>query len=133
MSNNTFKCKTYFSLQLNHPKFGSSLMSHLPKEFSLRLTWCPWLVGYYGTREISRGACKLARTPSLSKKNKKITLNSIQALKSRIGILYGCQPLGNIILTSTRITHFPPPSYTWAPQHSIRLFFFGFLSSTLTR
>ena len=29
---------------------GSSLLGHLPKVFSLRLTWCPWLVGYYGTR-----------------------------------------------------------------------------------
>ena len=29
---------------------GSSLLSHLPKEFSLRLTWCPWLIGYYGIR-----------------------------------------------------------------------------------
>ena len=29
---------------------GSSFLGHLPKEFSLRLTWCPWLVGYYGTR-----------------------------------------------------------------------------------
>ena len=29
---------------------GSSLLGHLPKEFSLRLTWCLWLVGYYGTR-----------------------------------------------------------------------------------
>ena len=46
----------------------SSLLGHLPKEFSLRLTWCPWLVGYYGTRGISRGARKLAQTPSLSKK-----------------------------------------------------------------
>ena len=27
---------------------GSSLLG--PKEFSLRLTWCPWLVEYYGTR-----------------------------------------------------------------------------------
>ena len=53
---------------------GSSLLGHLPKEFSLRLTWCPWLVGYYGTRGISRGARKLARTPSLSKKKKK-TMN----------------------------------------------------------
>ena len=26
---------------------GSSLLGHLPKEFSLRLTWYPWLVGYY--------------------------------------------------------------------------------------
>ena len=51
---------------------GLILLGHLPKEFSLRLTWCPWLVGYYGIREISRGARKLARTPSLSKiKNKK--------------------------------------------------------------
>ena len=49
---------------------GSSLLGHLPKEFSLPLTWCPWLVGYYGTRGISRGARKLARTPSLSKKKK---------------------------------------------------------------
>ena len=48
----------------------SSLLGHLPKEFSLRLTWCPWLVGYYGTRGISRGARKLVRTPSLSKKKK---------------------------------------------------------------
>ena len=31
---------------------GSSLLGHLPKEFSLRLTWCPWLVGYYGTRRL---------------------------------------------------------------------------------
>ena len=54
---------------------GSSLMGHLPKEFFLRLTWCPWLVGYYDTRRISRGARKLARTPSLSKKKiKKITI-----------------------------------------------------------
>ena len=28
----------------------SSLLDHLPNEFSLRLTWCPWLVGYYGTQ-----------------------------------------------------------------------------------
>ena len=40
---------------------------------SLRLTWRPWLVGYYGTRGISRGARKLVRTPSLSKKKKKIS------------------------------------------------------------
>ena len=46
----------------------SSLLSHLPKEFSLRLTWCTWLVGYYGTRGISRGVRKLIRTPSLSEK-----------------------------------------------------------------
>ena len=50
---------------------SSSLLGHLPKEFSLRLTWCPWLVGYYGTRWISRGARKLARTPSLPKKKKR--------------------------------------------------------------
>ena len=50
---------------------GSSLLGHLPKEFSLRLTWCPWLVGYYGTRGINRGARKLTQTPSLSKKKKK--------------------------------------------------------------
>ena len=50
----------------------SSLLDHLPKEFSLRFTWCPWLVGYYGTRGISRGARKLTRTPSLSKKKKNL-------------------------------------------------------------
>ena len=38
----------------------------------MRLTRCPWLVGYYGTRGISRGARKLTRTPSLSKKKKKL-------------------------------------------------------------
>ena len=51
--------------------FGLSLLGHLSKEFFLRLTWCPWLVGYYGIREISRGARKLTRIPSLSKKKKK--------------------------------------------------------------
>ena len=55
---------------------GSSLLGHLSKEFSLRLTWCPWLVGYYGIRGISRGARKLVRTPSLSKKKKKIVLKT---------------------------------------------------------
>ena len=29
---------------------GSSLLGYLPKEFFLRLTWYPWLVGYYSTR-----------------------------------------------------------------------------------
>ena len=57
---------------------GSSLLGHIPKEFSLRLTWCPWLVGYYGTRGISRGACKLVRTLSLSKKKKKISIYYIR-------------------------------------------------------
>ena len=51
---------------------GSSLLDHLLKEFFLRLTWCPWLVGYYGTWGISRGARKLARTPSLFKKKKNL-------------------------------------------------------------
>ena len=60
---------------------GSSLPGHLPKEFSLRLTWCPWLVGYYGTREISRGARKLTRTPSLSKKKKILVEKKIYATK----------------------------------------------------
>ena len=60
---------------------GSSLLGHLPKEFSLRLTWCPWLVGYYGIRRISRSARKLARTPSLSKKKKRrLRKDSDQAL-----------------------------------------------------
>ena len=61
------------SLLFKTEVLGSSLLGHLPTEFSLRLTWCPWLVGYYGTRGISRGARKLARTPSLSKKTKKKT------------------------------------------------------------
>ena len=52
---------------------GSSLLDHLSKEFFLRLIWCPWLVGYYGTRGISRSARKLVRTPSLSKKKNIIT------------------------------------------------------------
>ena len=60
---------------------GSSLLGHLPKEFSLRLTWCPWLVGYYGTRRISRGARKLVRTPSLSNKKKKNPLPSQRSLQ----------------------------------------------------
>ena len=29
-----------------------SLLDHLPKEFSLCLIWCPWLVKYYDTREL---------------------------------------------------------------------------------
>ena len=49
---------------------GSSLLGHLPKEFSFRLTWCPWLVGYYDTRGISRGARKRVQKHSLSKKKK---------------------------------------------------------------
>ena len=64
---------------------GSSLLDHLPKKFSLRLTWCPWLVGYYGTRGISRGARKLARTPSLSKKkNLAISSPTCHQLKQNI-------------------------------------------------
>ena len=64
---------------------GSSLLGHLPKEFSLRLTWCPWLVGYYSTRGISRGARKLARTPSLSKKkNLSISSPTCHQLKQNI-------------------------------------------------
>ena len=57
---------------------GSSLLGYLSKVFSLRLTWCPWLVGYYGIRGISRGARKLARTPSLSKKKKKVIYNMLK-------------------------------------------------------
>ena len=64
---------------------GSSLLGHLPKEFSLRLTWCLWLVGYYGTRGISRGARKLARTPSLSKKKYTCSVSIVSAI---INIFY---------------------------------------------
>ena len=59
------------SLLFNAEVPGSSLLGHLSKEFFLRLTWCPWLIEYYGTRGISRGVRKLARIPSLSKKKKK--------------------------------------------------------------
>ena len=63
----------------------SSLLGHIPKEFSFRLTWCPWLVGYYDTQglvsmvsrilwhpRINRGTRKLALTLSLSKKKKTV-------------------------------------------------------------
>ena len=58
------------SLLFKAEVLGSNLLDHLLKEFFLRFTWCLWLVGYYGTQEISRGVRKLARTPSLSKKKK---------------------------------------------------------------
>ena len=72
---------------------GSSLLGHLPKEFSLRLTWCPWLVGYYGTRGISRGARKLARTPSLSKKKKNSILHNLTW--ELVDLPPGCKPFSS--------------------------------------
>ena len=49
---------------------GSSLMGHLPKEFSLRLTWCPWLIGYYGTRGLVEVHLSWLEYPRYLKKKK---------------------------------------------------------------
>ena len=49
---------------------GSSLLGHLPKEFSLRLTWCPWLVGYYGTRGLVEVRVSWLGHPHYLKKKK---------------------------------------------------------------
>ena len=49
---------------------GSSLLGHLPKEFSLRLIWCPWLVGYYGTRGLVEVRVSWLRHPRYLKKKK---------------------------------------------------------------
>ena len=46
----------------------SSLLGHLPKEFSLRLTWCPWLVGYYGTRGLVEVRVSWSEHPRYLKK-----------------------------------------------------------------
>ena len=55
---------------------GSSLLSHLPKEFSLRLTWCPWLVGYYSTRGLVEVCVSWSKHPRYlnKKKQKKMRL-----------------------------------------------------------
>ena len=50
---------------------GSSLLGHLPKEFSLCLTWCPWLVGYYGTRGLIEMRVSWSGHPRYLKKKKK--------------------------------------------------------------
>ena len=50
---------------------GPSLLDHLPKEFFLRLTWCPWLVGYYGTRGLVEVHVSWPGHPSYLKKKKK--------------------------------------------------------------
>ena len=50
---------------------GSSLLGHLPKEFSLRLTWCPWLVGYYGTQGLIEMRVSWPGHPRYLKKKKK--------------------------------------------------------------
>ena len=47
---------------------GSSLLSHLPKKFSLRLTWCIWLVGYYGTRGLVKVRVSWPEHPRYLKK-----------------------------------------------------------------
>ena len=50
---------------------GSSLLDHLPKEFFLRLTWCPWLIGYYGTRGLVEMRVSWLGHPCYLKKKKK--------------------------------------------------------------
>ena len=50
--------------------FGSSLLGHLSKEFSLRLTWCPWLVGYYGTKGLVEVRINWPEHPHYLKKKK---------------------------------------------------------------
>ena len=51
-----------------------SLLGHLPNEFSLCLTWCPWLVGYYGTRELVEVRVSWSGHPHYLKKNIKKNL-----------------------------------------------------------
>ena len=50
---------------------GSSLLDYLPKEFSLRLTWCPWLVGYYDIRGLIEVRVSWPEHPRYLKKKKK--------------------------------------------------------------
>ena len=50
---------------------GSSLLGHLSKEFSLRLTWCSWLVGYYGTWGLVEVRVSWFGHPRYLKKKKK--------------------------------------------------------------
>ena len=50
---------------------GSNLLGHLPKEFSLRLTGCPWLVGYYDTRGLVEVRLSWPRHHRYLKKKKK--------------------------------------------------------------
>ena len=50
---------------------GSSLLGHLSKEFSLRLTWCPWLVGYYGIRGLVEVRISWPEHPHYLKNKKK--------------------------------------------------------------
>ena len=49
---------------------GSSLLGHLLKEFSLRLTLCTWLVGYYGTRNLVEVRVNWPGHPRYLKKKK---------------------------------------------------------------
>ena len=49
---------------------GSSFLGHLSKEFSLRLTWCSWLVGYYGTRKLVEVRVNWPEHPRYLKKKK---------------------------------------------------------------
>ena len=50
---------------------GSSFLGYLPKGFSLRLTRCPWLVGYYGTRGLVEVRVSWPEHPRYLKKKKK--------------------------------------------------------------
>ena len=50
---------------------GSSLLGHLPKEFSLRFNLCLWLVGYYGTRGLVEVSVSWPGHPRYLKKKKK--------------------------------------------------------------
>ena len=50
---------------------GSSLLRHLPKEFFLHLTWCPWLVGYYDIRGLVEMRVSWSGHPRYLKKKKK--------------------------------------------------------------
>ena len=48
---------------------GSSLLGHLLKKFSLRLTWCLWLVGYYDKRRLVEVRVNWSGHPRYLKKN----------------------------------------------------------------
>ena len=69
---------------------SSSLLDHLPKEFFLRLTWCPWLVGYYGIRGLVEVHVSLLGYPRYLKKIKKNSQKSTfyRFYLKKLSILY---------------------------------------------